>query len=108
MPTAVKASLWNANRAWIATQDGRLRIFDLGAYASNIAGSPDQIRETGAVAVGKNPTGLAYSRATVNDAGNDINTKLIVVSRGDRKVQWVNFAGDGNSGQVVRSCRTAT
>ena len=101
-PTAVKAALWNANRAWIATQEGRLRIFDLGGYTTIGNASPKQIVERGSVAVGKNPTGLAYFRAEVNSTNNAINSKLIVVSRGDRKVQWIDFDADNNGGKVVR------
>ena len=101
-PTAVKAALWNANRAWIATQDGRLRIFDLGGYTSMGKTSPAQIVERGSVAVGSNPTGLAYFRAEVNSTNNAINSKLIVVSRGERKLQWIDFDGDNNGGKVVR------
>ncbi len=107
-PTAVKTSLWNSNRAWIATQDGQLHIFTLGNYLSGGTASPDGIAETGSVEVGKNPTGLAYSRQTVHDSGNNaINTKLIVVSRAERKVQWVDFSADLNGGTIVRTLQDA-
>ncbi|MBC7939988.1 MAG: hypothetical protein H7Z19_09545, partial [Chitinophagaceae bacterium] len=100
-PTAVKSALWNANRSWIATEDGKLHIYDLGGYTAG-GGNAGELVERGTVNVGKNPTGLAYYRTTVNSTGNDINAKLVVVSRGERKVQWVDFSGDNNSGSVVR------
>ncbi|MDM0039342.1 hypothetical protein QTH89_23090 [Variovorax sp. J22G21] len=100
-PTAVKASLWNTPRAWIATQDGVLHTFGLGNYLSPTAtGTASEVVETGSFGgIGANPTGLTYFRNTVGNAGNDINNKLIVVSRGERKVTWV----DVNSGAVERT-----
>ncbi|OUL97927.1 hypothetical protein A8M77_34420 [Variovorax sp. JS1663] len=34
-----------------------------------------------------------------------LNQQVLVASRGDRKIQWVRFAADGNSGSVVREFR---
>ena len=49
-PTAVKAYLWGANkRAWVATQDGKLRIFNLGDYPTAGAGSAASITEGASV-----------------------------------------------------------
>lgn len=106
-PTAVKTYLWGSTkRAWIATQDGSLRIFDLGDYPTSGTGSAASIRQTGSVAVGKNPTGLAYSRSSDGVVtGNAINTNLLVVSRAERKVDWVSFGSDGNSGTITRTLR---
>ncbi len=105
-PTAVKTYLWGATKcAWIATQDGTLRIYDLGDYPTSGTGSPASIRETGSVAVGRNPTGLTYSRMKANTDANDINTHLLVVSRDERKVDWVTFAANGNSGSIVKTLR---
>ena len=104
-PTAVKAYLWGANkRAWVATQDGKLRIFNLGDYPSTGTGSAASIAEGGSVDVGVNPTNIAYPKekagGTVYTAG--WTNELIVTSRGMRQVSWVRLAGDGNSGSVVR------
>ncbi|MDM0044582.1 hypothetical protein QTH91_08830 [Variovorax dokdonensis] len=93
-PTAVKASIAGAQRAWIATEDGTLQIFSLGNYAGNGSASPADIALRGSMAVGKNPTSLAYVK---HDNAGD----LIVVSRGDNKIQWVQFSG--NSGSVIRT-----
>ena len=55
-PTAVKAYLWGANkRAWVATQDGKLRIFNLGDYPTTGTGSAASITEGGSVEVGAQP-----------------------------------------------------
>ena len=96
-PTAVKVSLWNSHRAWIATEDGTLQIYSLGNYASNGAASPGDIALKGSGVVGKNPTALAYSK---QDPQYDVD-RLIVVSRGDNKIQWLDLSGDG-----VRVLRT--
>ena len=101
-PTAVRSALWNANRSWIATEDGKLHIYDLGGYTKGTGNSAELI-ERGVVNVGLNPTGLALYRTEVNSTNNAINQKLLVVSRGERKVQWVDFTSDYNGGQVGKT-----
>ena len=104
-PTAVKLQLWGSNpRAWIATEEGSLRFFSLGGYMATAGGgTPDQIQQTGSVAVGANPTGLSYYRAEVGSMNNIINTRVLVASRGDRKIQWIDIAGNGTGGSVWKT-----
>jgi hypothetical protein len=113
-PTAVKISLEAPHRAFIATQEGKLRVFDLGnGYLNNQAsgGSPADIAEKFSVDVGRNPTSIAYVKvhATGNNSAlksiypNNIEKEVIVTSRGDRKVQWVRFDSGVNSGSVART-----
>jgi hypothetical protein len=106
-PTAVKTYAWGSNRrAWVATQDGQLHIFNLGDYPTAGNGSAASIVEVGAVAVGRNPTGIALVKEKAGNAVYpDITREVIVTSRGDRQLQWVRFAGDGNSGSVVRTLK---
>jgi hypothetical protein len=106
-PTAVRAYAWGSNRrAWVATQDGQLHIFNLGDYPTAGSGSASSIVEVGAVAVGRNPTGIALVKEKGGNAVYpDITREVIVTSRGDRQLQWVRFAGDGNSGSVVRTLK---
>jgi hypothetical protein len=60
--------------------------------------------EKGRVAIGKNPTSLAISKIDPeNRTFEPLNEQVLVASRGDRKIQWVRFAADGNSGSVVRT-----
>jgi hypothetical protein len=95
-PTAVKVGLLQStSRAWIATQDGQLHIYKLGNYLSpTTAGAAADITDAGTtpLAVGRNPTGITYVKkgGTAHD--------LIVTSRGDRRIDWVRFANDFNSG----------
>ena len=71
-----------------------------------ITGSAASITEGASVAVGRNPTGIAYAKekggGTVYP---DYTKEVIVTSRGDRQVNWVRFAGDYNSGSVVRTLK---
>ncbi|MET0542156.1 MAG: hypothetical protein ABWZ88_10405, partial [Variovorax sp.] len=103
-PTAVKAYQWGANkRAWVATQDGKLRIFNLGDFPTAGSGNAASITEGASVDVGVNPTGITYPKEKAGNAVYpDITSEVLVTSRGMRQVSWVRFAGDGNSGSVVR------
>ncbi|VTU40300.1 hypothetical protein [Variovorax sp. PBL-E5] len=95
-PSAVKVGLLSTtSRAWVATQDGQLHIYKLGNYLNaTTAGTATDITDAGTtpVAVGRNPTSIAY----VKKGGADHD--LIVTSRGDRRIDWVRFANDFNSG----------
>jgi len=104
-PTAVKAYIEGANhRAWVATQDGQIHIFNLGDYPTAGNAAASSIVEVGTVAVGRNPTGIAMAKPKAGNAiYPDVTREMIVTSRGDRQLQWVRFAGDGNSGTVVRT-----
>jgi len=106
-PTAVKTYIWGPNkRAWVATQDGKLRIFNLGDFPTAGAGSAASITEGASVFVGRNPTGITYAKAkNGNTLYPDISKEVIVASRGDRQISWVRFAGDGNSGSIVRTLK---
>ena len=107
-PTAVKAYQWGANkRAWVATQDGNLRIINLGDFPTAGTGSASSINEIASVAVGRNPTGIAFVKEKAGGAvyGSNWTNEVIVTSRGDRRVDWVRVAGDGNSGSVVRTLK---
>ena len=106
-PTAVKAYRWGSNkRAWVATQDGKLHIIDLGDFPTTGAGSAASINEVGSVSVGRNPTGIAYAKEKAGTAiYPDYLRELIVTSRGERKVDWVRLAADQRSGSIVRTLR---
>jgi hypothetical protein len=102
-PTAVRTTLFGSvHRAWIATESGSLRIYGLGNVPTGTTAT--DVVEKGRVAIGKNPTSLAISKIDPeNRTFEPLNEQVLVASRGDRKIQWVRFAGDGNSGTVVRT-----
>ena len=116
-PTAVKVSLAAPHRAFIATQEGKLRVFDLGAgyLNQNAGGTPADIVERFSVVVGRNPTSIAYAKekaafgATVIQTmyPNGLERELIVTSRGDRKLQWVRFDAGITTGTVARTLQEA-
>jgi len=100
-PTAVKATMWGDNlRAFIATQEGNLRLFDLAGYGNGNGSSPAGIAQVGSIAVGANPTSIAYVRGEPGHTGNQINEKLMVLSRAEGAVRWINLSADRNSGTV--------
>lgn len=106
-PTAVKTTITEPTngRAWVATEDGTLRIFSLGGYAPGgtvKSPAPADIAAKGSVVIGSNPTSLATSKGDPLTS-DPSNRQVIVMSRGTRKVQWVKFADDGNSGSVIRT-----
>ncbi|SEA68404.1 hypothetical protein [Variovorax sp. YR216] len=112
-PTAVRTSVFGPTpRAWIATQDGTLRIFSLDGFApgdgwntATVNPPASHIAEVGRVTgIGRNPTSLASSKGEpADDSIDSSNQQVIVASRGDNKINWVRFAPNGNSGKVVRT-----
>jgi hypothetical protein len=103
-PTAVKASAFGASRAWIATQDGTLHIYSLDGYAnggSAPAPAAGALVEVGTVTgIGRNPTSIADSKG---EPSGSTQPQVLVNSRTDRKVSWVRFATNANSGSIVRT-----
>jgi len=109
-PTAVKTTVSaKSPRAWIATEDGTLHIFSIDGYAPGgtpAAPSAAAIAEVGSVGgIGRNATSMATSKGDPDSSVDTLNQQVIVASRGDRKVSWVRFAPNGNSGQIVRTLR---
>jgi hypothetical protein len=103
-PTAVRTSLGDGvNRAYIATANGTLNIYSVGGYGDGSSASPDAIMAIGSVQVGKNPTCIAYAKNHGWGNPDTLNNELIVVSRGDRKIDWVKLSG--TSGSVFRTLR---
>ncbi|VTU39748.1 hypothetical protein H6CHR_05585 [Variovorax sp. PBL-H6] len=102
-PTAVRTTLFGSvHRAWVATESGSLRIYGLGNVPAGTTAT--DVVEKGRVVVGKNPTSLAISKIDPdNRTIEPLNQQVLVASRGDRKIQWVRFSSDGNSGSVVRT-----
>jgi hypothetical protein len=104
-PTAVKTTVFGPNqRAWIATQDGTLRVYSLGSYAPGptvATGTPSSIVELPqfAINVGRNPTSMSVSKGEpdIPVTYADPNFQVLVNSRGDRKISWVRFGSNGST-----------
>jgi hypothetical protein len=95
-PTAALASLDGARtpRAFVASLDGKVQIYDGGALAADVP-SLAPIRNTGFVQVGRNPVCLAYQKGSFDT--------FIAVSRGDREIAWVKANEEG--AQVIERLR---
>ena len=98
-PTAVIASLQEGSgaRALIASVDGKIGIYEVGGLCGPAAASADGIRLVGEALAGRNPVWLAYSKGS--------RDSFIVVSRGDREIEWIRLAG--NSAMVYRRLKDA-
>ena len=95
-PTAVKTTLWGNNlRAWIATQEGNVSLFNIDGYG-NGSGTSNFAR-TSYIPVGANPVSISYYRGDGNTRANDT---ALVLSRGDKAIRWIDFSSDHNSGTV--------
>ncbi|HEY3323777.1 MAG TPA: hypothetical protein VGP72_25220 [Planctomycetota bacterium] len=104
-PTAVNASLFGGkeSRAYIATLDGRMGIYHLGGLATEDPAAPGDVRCTGLVQVGRNPSCIAYHKNVGWGTPDYLRNTVIVVSRGDREIDWVRFKGD--TGEVYKRLR---
>jgi hypothetical protein len=123
-PTAIKLSLNAPHRAFIATQEGKLRVYNLGnRYLDQQAatvGQPGDIVEQFTVDVGRNVTDITfpkehgwggwfqagpYNRNGTTEAKPE--NFLVVNSRGDRKIQWIDFGTAWNTGTITQTLNDA-
>lgn len=115
-PTAVRVNLETPFRAFIATQEGKLRVFDLGSeylrQDGNGTGNPDQIVEKAAITVGANPTSIGYMKEhACFGAGNackvygntPAHRHLWVLSRAAKKADLLQFNMDYSAATVLRT-----
>ena len=106
-PTVVRATVTGgtAARVYIATMEGRLQIWRVGGLATDGPASAGEIVQSGEVRVGRNPSCLVYSK---HPAAEAMASEIIVVSRGDREIQWVHFTNGGtagDSGEITKRLR---
>lgn len=104
-PTAVNVTVGadDQARAYMATEDGMLQIWRVGGLATDGPVAPADIKPTGQVAIGRNPTCLAYAKNMGWGNPETMTSQLIAVCRGDSEVDWIEFAGD--KGTVIRRLR---
>jgi hypothetical protein len=121
-PTAVVTARYKAAAtddgygALVATRRGLLMSYAVGGLADGTGASAGDIREVGSVPIGANPTGLTYRKAHVWNGNDPVSgsadsvtrNEVIVVSRGDREVQFVKLEGKGERGSVYKRLRDAT
>lgn len=100
-PTAVAAGIDTPHdrqflsRAFVASEDGRLFIFDVSHLVGRKQGQ-DAPPAIGVLQLGRNPTCITYGRYT------ERADHLIVTCREEREVLWVETSG---SGRIIRRLR---
>jgi len=89
--TAISASLYPDNRAFIATQDGLLHVWDVNGLQTG-TGSGSDSKELTAVNVGKNITRIAHVKhwLPADMASGLVRYQYIALSRGDKTVTWID------------------
>ena len=99
MPTAVYAGYANLGRrvkpvhALVATMNGKLHQFDVGGLIDKRPASGGEIREIGAIDVGRNVTYIMQSKHGPTDSAM---TDVVMASRGDREIEFVTYqSGSG-------------
>lgn len=86
------------NRTFIGTEEGEIRSFAVGGLGTTAAAKAEDVKPAGALDVGKNPVWLAWKGGA---GGPDCG--FIVVSRGERALQWVSFGP--KEGKITRELR---
>ena len=111
----MKVNLESPFRAFIATQEGKLRVYDLGGeylrQDGNGAGQPGQIVEKTSIEVGANPTSIGYLKEhACYGEGNackvygtvPAHRHLWVLSREAKKATMLQFDPDYSSASALR------
>ena len=103
-PTAVQCSVRGHDPSvLIGFQEGKIGIFKVYGKATDGLLNPAEIRCTAAVPIGRNPCCIAYNKNASWDKPETLNNTFIVVSRGDRSLQWVKV--DNGHGEVIRTLK---
>jgi hypothetical protein len=104
-PTVVNVTVGAGDQArvHIATVEGLLQVWRVGGLASDAPVSPADIKQTGQMKIGRNPTCLVYAKNCGWGKPPTLSSQLIAVCRGDREIDWIEFAGD--NGTIIRRLR---
>ena len=99
-PTAVLAGRHRYDdlaKAHVASLDGTITTFDVSSLGNEDTASPDDIQVLATVKAGQNPVAMTWPRNTdpKDDAASpyDYRDSFIVVSRGDRAIDFVTTSG---------------
>ena len=109
MPTAVYAGWLNPTRktqpvqALVATMNGKLHQFAVGGLLDATAASAADVKEVGAIDIGRNATCIVQSK---HDSYDSALTDVVIASRGDRDIEFVSYAdGSGKLGLRLSDAR---
>lgn len=97
-PNSNEQGLRKPLKAWVGNLEGEVRVFDISSFVHDAARPipPESVRQLAAVQAGRNLTSMTRQGS---------NT-VLVVSRGDRRVEWVGIPErDKTALEVVRVLR---
>jgi hypothetical protein len=91
--TAISASLYPDNRAFIATQNGLLHVWDVDGLQTG-TGTGSEARETHVLKVGTNITRIAHMKhwLPADIVNGLVRYQYIALSRGDKTVTWIDMS----------------
>ncbi len=100
--TAISASLYPDNRAFIATEDGVLHIWDADGLQTG-TGTGANAQEINNLTIGRNITRIAHMKHWLHTdwVNGTVRYQYILLSRGDKTVKWIDLSG--GSPVVIRT-----
>jgi hypothetical protein len=100
--TAISASLYPDNRAFIATEDGILHLWDADGLQTG-TGTGANAKETSSLLIGRNITRIAHMKHWLHTdwVNGTVRYQYILLSRGDKTVKWIDLSGE--SPTVIRT-----
>ncbi len=91
--TAISASLYPDNRAFIATEEGTLHVWDVDGLQTG-TGRGTNASEVNALSIGHNITRIAHMKHWLHNDYFDgmVRYQYIALSRGDKTVKWIDMS----------------
>ena len=91
--TAISASLYPDNRAFIATEEGTLHVWDVDGLQTG-TGRGTNAREVHALGIGHNVTRIAHMKHWLHTDYFDgmVRYQYIALSRGDKTAKWIDMS----------------
>lgn len=89
--------------ALVGTEDGKVHVFDVGGLHDDRPADAAAITEVSSVTVGRNPTSIVPLGRSMNAFGSPVD--YVVVSRGDRRVDFLRGQPAGNALTIWKTLR---
>lgn len=102
--TAISASLYPDNRAFIATEDGIVHVWDVDGLQTG-TGTGANARQVSTLKVGANITRIAHMKhwLPTEIVSGMVRYQYIALSRGDKTVTWIDMSSGAPSSLRVLS-----
>lgn len=100
--TAISASLYPDDRAFIATEEGSLHIWDVDGLQTG-SGSGVNAKEIYNLTIGSNITRIAHMKHWLREdwVNGAVRYQYILLSRGDKTIKWIDLSS--NEPVVIRT-----